>query len=141
MFVSSDDAFIAHMLGKSASAGCSCTLMACQHDNICQEADASSLLIFVRALCGFRRARHAGQSRCSKAASLEILDLSEGEALELLCRRNIPSKAAVEVIPMGLFHHQSAVFCIRGLLNSCQQPWWQAQGTMTSRMLGFACRL
>ncbi|CAL5228312.1 g11418 [Coccomyxa viridis] len=53
VFVSSDDAFIAHMLG---------------------------------------------QSRCSKAASLEILDLSEGEALELLCRRNIPSKAAVEVV-------------------------------------------
>ncbi len=77
-------------------------MMACQHVVLCCSADASTLLIFVTALRGFRDAQHAGQSRCSKAASLEILDLSEGEALELLCKRNIPSKAAVEVNPTGL---------------------------------------
>ena len=74
---------------------------ACCHLLMC--CDASSLLIFVTELRGWRRPQHAGQSRCSKAASLEILDLSEGEALELLCKRNIPSKAAIEVIHMSLF--------------------------------------
>lgn len=39
----------------------------------------------------------AGQSRCSKAASLEVRDLSEQEAVQFLCKRNIPSKAAEQV--------------------------------------------
>ncbi|CAK0785858.1 hypothetical protein CVIRNUC_009070 [Coccomyxa viridis] len=56
IFVSSDDAFISHMLG---------------------------------------------QSRCSKAGSLEVRDLSEAEALEFLRLRDIPGKAAAQVVDVA----------------------------------------
>ena len=46
----------------------------------------------------FGRTAVAGQSRCSKAGSLEVRDLSEGEALDFLRLRDVPGKAAAQVV-------------------------------------------
>lgn len=49
----------------------------------------------------FKRTTVAGQSRCSKAGSLEVRDLSEAEALEFLRLRDIPGKAAAQVVDVA----------------------------------------
>lgn len=59
----------------------------------------------------------AGQSRCSRAGSLEISDLSGAQSLAFLARQGVAAKDAARVVDVAggrLLHLLSAIKVLRG---------------------------